>query len=400
MPGAVKRMDSARERSGGGERERCARQAVTAVVFVDGDRGAAQVAGLSVLERLLVAARRAGCMRIVVVGFTGGWRFRRLRALGIEPEAVEECPRIEGPVLVLEAGLLVLAGDLRRLVEGGGRLVGGDGDFLPAGRVDGVPAGMRLGGETWTGLTPVRAEAVAVMADTVERARCAEKMLWGSLRSASDGWVDRVFNRPLGRPLSQVLVFTEVTPNQVSVAAIVMGVVAAGLFTVGRWEAAVWGAVLLQLSAVVDCIDGDLARVMFKESRLGKWLDLVGDQVVHVGLFVGIAVGLQRAGSAAPVGALGLSAAVGAVIAFLVVLRGLLDPRRIGGGGFQRLVDATTNRDFSVLLLALALAGKLEWFLWLAGIGVHVFWLVALVLQRPARRRRVASAAAEAGGSS
>ncbi len=34
------------------------------------------------------------------------------------------------------------------------------------------------------------------------------------------------------------------------------------------------------------------------------------------------------------------------------------------------------SRDFSVVLLVFALVGKLGWFLWLAAIGVNVFWMI------------------------
>jgi hypothetical protein len=47
----------------------------------------------------------------------------------------------------------------------------------------------------------------------------------------------------------------------------------------------------------------------------------------------------------------------------------------------QKLIDAATNRDFSVIVLALACAQKLHWFLWMAGIGSHLFWMTALGLQ-------------------
>jgi len=69
-----------------------------------------------------------------------------------------------------------------------------------------------------------------------------------------------------------------------------------------------------------------------------------------------------------------------------VVLRGLLRPDLKVEGRMQRLMDATTSRDFSVLVLALALAGRLEWFLWLAAAGAHAFWVAALGLQLRARR--------------
>jgi len=138
---------------------------------------------------------------------------------------------------------------------------------------------------------------------------------------------------------------------------------------------------VLQLSAIVDCVDGDLARVLFKESPLGKWLDIVGDQIVHIGVFVCIGVGLYRAGSTLPVLPLATSAAIGVVISFAVVMRGLMQQEAQRNSRLQRLIDATTNRDFSVLLIFLALVNKLAWFLWMAAIGVHVFWMLALGIQ-------------------
>jgi hypothetical protein len=51
----------------------------------------------------------------------------------------------------------------------------------------------------------------------------------------------------------------------------------------------------------------------------------------------------------------------------------------------DRLILATANRDFSILLIGLAVIGRLEWFVWLMGILVHVFWLTALWLSLPAR---------------
>jgi hypothetical protein len=62
-------------------------------------------------------------------------------------------------------------------------------------------------------------------------------------------------------------------------------------------------------------------------------------------------------------------------------MRGLMQPESQRNSRLQKLIDATTNRDFSVLLLILALVGRLEWFLWLTALGVHVFWVLALSLQ-------------------
>jgi hypothetical protein len=98
-------------------------------------------------------------------------------------------------------------------------------------------------------------------------------------------------------------------------------------------------------------------------------------------------VGLARSGSAAPVFWLGMASALGVVFSFMVVLQTLLHPSLRGGSRVQKLVDAATNRDFSVLLILFALFGALECFLWMAAIGSHVFWMLALALQILERRK-------------
>jgi len=337
-----------------------------------------QVAGLALLDRLAVSAHRAAGGPVTLVCPVPVPPLKRAKALGIPVKVVTKRPAMEEATLVMAWQAFAQVGDLQRMVTARGRLCRADGRPLPAGVLE----------EDFTHLDKaldrldaVTAQGVAEYVDCPVAARRAGGRLWASLTSSSDGVVDRYVNRPVGRLLSKALVGTVVSPNQVSVVATLMGVASGWLLAQGEFALSLWGVALLQASAVVDCVDGDLARAAYKESRFGRWLDLGGDQVVHVAIFAGLTVGLLRAGVEAPILALGVSAVVGVVISFLVVLRGLLRPQLLQNTPLQRLIDATTNRDFSVLLLLLAAAGRLEWFLWLTAVGVHVFWLTALVLQ-------------------
>ena len=105
-----------------------------------------------------------------------------------------------------------------------------------------------------------------------------------------------------------------------------------------------------------------------------------------VALFIAIAMGVAMEKPAVPALVLGVSAALGVLIAFGVVLRGILHPEARGNSRVQRLIDATTNRDFSVLIIVLAFADRLDWFLWAAAVGVHGFWMLALGLQLYGRK--------------
>lgn len=354
------------------------RNAVPAVLIADPATAGLEVVALSLLDRLLVAAHRGGCHPITVVATGPLPDLRRARALRVAFDVVPQLPALAPGTLIASTRQLVLAGDIRRIVHQGGRLVALDGTALPAGRIESTPTDAA---DPWKDLRPVKALGVASPVHDVASAEAAGEALWSSLTSSSDGTVDRHFNRPVGRRLlSRWLVHTPITPNQISVGATILGVLAGFLFTLGSRQWSIVAAVLFQISAIIDCVDGDVARAVFKESPLGKWLDIVGDQVVHASVFIGIAVGLWRASAAAPFLWLGGSAVLGGLIAFVVVLRGMRQP---GGadGRLQKLIDGATNRDFSVLVLILAIVDRLGWFLWLAAIGSHLFWILALTLQ-------------------
>ncbi|MFO1501100.1 MAG: hypothetical protein U1G07_22370 [Verrucomicrobiota bacterium] len=55
--------------------------------------------------------------------------------------------------------------------------------------------------------------------------------------------------------------------------------------------------------------------------------------------------------------------------------------RQSSRGRLRRLIDASYEPGFSVLVFMLALFQELDVFLWLAGIGSHLFWVAALGLQ-------------------
>jgi len=85
---------------------------------------------------------------------------------------------------------------------------------------------------------------------------------------------------------------------------------------------------------------------------------------------------------------LGMSAALGVLLCIPPLIRALRLAPVQRSATLNKLLDATASRDFSVLLLGLALFGRMEWFLWMAGIGIHIFWIALVVLQlrRPGQR--------------
>ena len=371
---------------------------IPALVFSSKNAGL-KIATLTVLDRLVVAMARGGVGPITILTEDPVPELKRTKGLGISVQVVNTVSRIEGRVLVAEANVLVQAADVKRCLETGGRLVQREA-LLPLGVVkDGGSIEGRLCAvdrpsdsveRLLAGTPRIEASGVARLITAAGEAKSAERELWATMTSSADGLVDRVFNRPSGRFLSKVLINTPVTPNIVSIASILTGVIAALFLAEGSYRSALIGAILFQLSAIVDCVDGEIARILFKESPLGRWIDLAGDQIVHISVFAGIAFGVLRNGGGKETVWLGLSAVLGALISFAVVVRGMRRPAG-ANGPLQKLIDAATNRDFSVIVLALAFAQNLPLFLWLAGVGSHLFWITALALQLDSRRGKAAA---------
>lgn len=108
---------------------------------------------------------------------------------------------------------------------------------------------------------------------------------------ANDGFFSVYVLRRVSKLLTWVAVKIGATPNQVTIASFAIGLYAAFLFAQGDFWSILVGAVLLQVSIIVDCVDGELARYTRKFSELGAWLDAITDRVKEYAVFLGLAFG-------------------------------------------------------------------------------------------------------------
>jgi 1L-myo-inositol 1-phosphate cytidylyltransferase / CDP-L-myo-inositol myo-inositolphosphotransferase len=228
--------------------------------------------------------------------------------------------------------------------------------------------------------------------------QAAEKKLFNSLKGEFEGLVDRFFNRKVSRWFTRIFLAAGLSPNAITILATLIGLVAAAGFGVGTYSAGIIAALLFQLAAIIDCCDGEVARLTFTESPFGAWLDIVMDNVVHMAIFAGIAVGsyLRVAGSDGawvPL-ALGSAAVLGNGLSFWLVTRaqkikaesGWKTPVQTAWSDF--MLKNVASRDFSVIVLIFAVFGKLNWFLWIAAIGSAVFSLLLFWVIRPSATTR------------
>jgi phosphatidylglycerophosphate synthase len=228
--------------------------------------------------------------------------------------------------------------------------------------------------------------------------QAAEKKLFNSLKGEFEGFVDRFFNRKVSRWFTRIFLAAGLSPNAITILATLVGLVAAAGFGVGTYSAGIIAALLFQLAAIIDCCDGEVARLTFTESPFGAWLDIAMDNVVHMAIFAGIAVGSYQGmagsdGAWAPL-ALGSAAVLGNGLSFWLVTRaqkfksasGWKTPVQAAWSDF--MLKNVASRDFSVIVLIFAVIDKLDWFLWMAAIGSVVFSILMLWVIRPSATTR------------
>ena len=106
-----------------------------------------------------------------------------------------------------------------------------------------------------------------------------------------DGFYSTFVVRRLSKPLTRLALRLNMSPNAVTLVSFAVGMGAAGAFAAGSRWALILGAVLLQLSLVIDCVDGEVARATRKFSALGAWLDASTDRVKEYLAYAGLAIG-------------------------------------------------------------------------------------------------------------
>jgi phosphatidylglycerophosphate synthase len=218
---------------------------------------------------------------------------------------------------------------------------------------------------------------------TLSDVQAAEKKLFNSLKGEFEGFVDRYFNRKVSRWFTRLFLAMGLSPNSITVLAGLVGLLAAAGFGMGTYSAGIVAALLFQLAAVIDCCDGEVARLTFTESPLGAWLDIVLDNIVHMAIFAGIAVGLYtthigQADDWAPL-ALGIAAVFGNGLSLVLVekaqkikaVSGWSTPAHAAWADV--MLKNVASRDFSAALLGFALFDQLYWFLIFAAAGALLF---------------------------
>jgi hypothetical protein len=112
----------------------------------------------------------------------------------------------------------------------------------------------------------------------------------------ADGFFTTYFVSTYSRFIARWAARRGLTPNQVTLISIALGVAAAACFATGDRPGMVAGGILIYFAFVFDCVDGQVARYARKFGVLGAWLDATFDRFKEYVVFAGLAIGWVVAG--------------------------------------------------------------------------------------------------------
>ena len=243
-----------------------------------------RILGLSLAERTVLAARRAGYAQVfflkrdrpaepgaktipgwaVLAEFLGSqprivvvapatilsetdW-LKRLAALPIDPTTWSSLPnRIAG------LGMSMMPAALEALDADGGAY-------------DIMAVQQRLA-QSFGAAAAIPEKIDPIVVATAQDVAVAERRLLQSVVKDTDGFMARHVDRKISLAISRRLAPTAITPTQVTLISIAIGLCGAPFFLSSLWYWQTAGALLFLLHSIVDGCDGELARLKFQESK-------------------------------------------------------------------------------------------------------------------------------------
>lgn len=241
-----------------------------------------RIAGLSARERAIRVARRVGAARVIVVDDAARSALAGLvsdRVLVIRADQLVHTPLV-APLVEEKLAASGVAIAVENSTYAGALLATGAAASEIIAR---LAAGAR-DTELVAGATEVPARPIARHAiGTPDERRAAHRLLYKILIKPQDNAITRYVYRPVSFPLTRMLAWTPITPNQISYLVGVLVVLGCYLTAHASFGMAIAGTSTMLAASYLDCCDGEIARVKLTSSKYGAWIDTIIDELSTVG---------------------------------------------------------------------------------------------------------------------
>lgn len=106
--------------------------------------------------------------------------------------------------------------------------------------------------------------------------------------------LDLIFYRPLAFIFVKMIMDTSLTPNRITIMAVAAGFIGGLLFIVNSKASLIFAGIFLIVYNILDCADGQLARVQRTGTPLGRIIDGFADYAVATFVYICIGLGFAN----------------------------------------------------------------------------------------------------------
>ena len=113
-------------------------------------------------------------------------------------------------------------------------------------------------------------------------------LLNNSNSKINDGSISKYINRPISKWITSKITGYPLTPNQISIVVFFVSMLSGLIISMEGYFFLLLGALLAQLSSILDGCDGEIARLKLLKSKFGGWFDQVLDRYSDLFIFTGL----------------------------------------------------------------------------------------------------------------
>ena len=108
----------------------------------------------------------------------------------------------------------------------------------------------------------------------------------------SEEILDLLIFRPISFAFVKLIYSTAITPNQISIIAMIFGIFSGVFYAFGSYDFMLLGALSLFICNTLDCADGQLARLKNNGTRIGRVVDGFIDYITSISIFIGLGIAM------------------------------------------------------------------------------------------------------------
>lgn len=108
----------------------------------------------------------------------------------------------------------------------------------------------------------------------------------------SEEIIDLILFRPFSFALVKLIYNTNITPNQISIVALMFGILSGILYGFGTHQFFILASASFFICNTLDCMDGQLARLKKNGTKIGRVIDGFIDYITSISVFLGIGIAM------------------------------------------------------------------------------------------------------------